>query len=65
MDTNEDWAEKKEQEKNGRYSSLLGYIKHLSHREKSGWKAFQTNFTKEYEILYTQTTSSRDWSRSG
>jgi len=36
MDTNEDWAEKKEQEKNDRYSSLLGFINHLSHREKSG-----------------------------
>jgi len=45
MDTNEDWAEKKEQEKNDRYSSNLGFINHLSHREKSGWKASQTNFT--------------------
>jgi len=45
MDTNEDWAEKKEHEKNDRYSSLLGFINHLSHREKSGWKASQTNFT--------------------
>jgi len=45
MDTNEDWAEKKEQEKNDRYSSLLGFINHLSHRERSGWKASQTNFT--------------------
>ena len=45
MDTNEDWAEKKEQEKNDRYSSQLGFINHLSHREKSGWKASQTNFT--------------------
>ena len=24
---------------------LLGFINHLSHREKSGWKASQTNFT--------------------
>jgi len=45
MDTNEDWAEKKEQEKNERYSSHLGFINHLSNREKSGWKASQTNFT--------------------
>jgi len=45
MDTNEDWAEKKEQEKNDRYSSHLGFINHLSYREKSGWKASQTNFT--------------------
>ena len=45
MDTNEDWAEKEEQEKNDKYSSLLGFINHLSHREKSGWKASQTNFT--------------------
>jgi len=45
MDTNKDWAEKKEQEKNDRYSSHLGFINHLSHREKSGWKASQTNFT--------------------
>jgi len=46
MDTNEDWAERKEQEKNDRYSSLLGFINHLSHREKSGWKASQTNSTR-------------------
>ena len=45
MDTSEDWAEKKEQEKNDRYSSHLGFINHLSNREKSGWKASQTNFT--------------------
>jgi len=45
VDTNEDWAEKKEQEKNNRYSSFLGFINHLSNREKSGWKASQTNFT--------------------
>jgi len=45
MITNKDWAEKKEQEKNDRYSSHLGFIKHLSHREKSGWEASQTNFT--------------------
>jgi len=45
MDTNEDWAEKKEQEKNDRYSSHLGFINHLSNREKSGWKASQSNFT--------------------
>jgi len=46
MDTNEDWAEKKEQGKNDRYSSHLGFINnHLSHREKSGWKATQPNFT--------------------
>ena len=45
MDTVEDWAERKEQEKNERYGPLLGFINHLSHREKSGWKASQTNFT--------------------
>jgi len=45
MDTNEDWAEKKEQEKNDRYRSHLGFINHLRHREKSGWKASQTSFT--------------------
>jgi len=45
MDTNEDWAEKKEQEKNDKYSSHLGFINHLSNRDKSGWKASQTNFT--------------------
>jgi len=45
MDTNEDWAEKKEQEKNDRYSSHLGFINHLSYREKSGWKSSRTNFT--------------------
>jgi len=45
MDTNEDWAEKKEQEKDDRYSSYLGFINHLSKREKSGWKTTQINFT--------------------
>jgi hypothetical protein len=45
LDTNEDWAEKKEQEENDRFSSHLGFINHLSHRGKSGWKASQTNFT--------------------
>ena len=45
METNEDWADKKEQEENYRYSSQLGFINHLSYREKSGWKASQTNFT--------------------
>jgi len=47
MDTNEDWAEKKEQEKDDRYSSHLGFINHLSKREKSSWKATQINFTTE------------------
>jgi len=45
MDTNDDWAEKKEQEKIDRHSSHLGFINHLSNREKSGWKASQTNLT--------------------
>jgi len=44
IDTNEDWAEKKEQEKNDRYSLHLGFINHLSNQEKSGRKASQTNF---------------------
>jgi len=45
MDTKEDWAERKEQGKNDRYGPLIGFINHLSHREKCGWKASQTNFT--------------------
>jgi len=45
IDTNEDWAEQKEQETNERYSFHLGFINHLSNRGKSGWKASQTNFT--------------------
>jgi len=45
MHTNEDWATKKEQEKDDRYSSHLSFINHLSRREKSGWKATQINFT--------------------
>ena len=45
MDTNEDWAEKKEQEKNDRYSSHLGSIHQFSKREKSGFKASQIDFT--------------------
>jgi len=35
----------KGQEKNDRYSSHLGFINHLSNREKIGCKASQTNFT--------------------
>jgi len=45
MDMNEDWAERKEQEKNDGYNSHLGFMNHISHWEKSGWKASQTNFT--------------------
>jgi len=45
MNTNKYWAEKKEQEKNDKYSSHLSFINHLSYREKSDWKASQTNFT--------------------
>ena len=45
MDTVEDWAERKEQGKNDRCGPLIGFINHLSHRGKSGWKASQTNFT--------------------
>ena len=65
MDTNEDWAEKKEQEKNERYSSHLGFINHLNHREKSAWNPLKPTSQQEYENLYTQTSSLRDWSRSG
>ena len=43
MDTNEDWATKKEQEKDDRYSTHLGFINHLSRRGKNGWKATQIN----------------------
>jgi len=45
MDSDEDWAAKKESEKDYRYSSHLGFINHLSRRAQSGWKASQTNFT--------------------
>jgi len=45
MDTDEDWAEKIQQEENDRYCSHLGFINHLSNQEKSGWKASQTKFT--------------------
>jgi len=65
MDTNEDWAEKKEQEKNDRYSSHLGFINHLSHREKAAGKPLKPVLQQEYEALYIQTSSLRDWSRSG
>ena len=47
MHTIEDWAEQKEQEKNDRYSSHLGFINHLSNQEKSGWKASQINCVTE------------------
>jgi len=45
MDTNKDWTTKKEQEKDDRYSSHLGFINHQRRREKSGGKATQINFT--------------------
>jgi len=45
MDNNEDWATKKEMEKDDRYSSHLGFINHLSRRGNSGWKATQIKFT--------------------
>ena len=45
MDTNQDWATKKEQEKDNRYSSHLGFINHLSRWENNGWKATQINVT--------------------
>ena len=47
MDTNEDWADKKEQEKDDRHSSHLGFINYLNKRKKSGWTATQINFTTE------------------
>ena len=45
MDTNEDWATKKEQKKDDRYSTHLGFINHLSRRGENGWKATQINVT--------------------
>ena len=65
MDTNKDWAEKKEKEKKDRYNSLLGFINHLSHRERAAGKHFKPTSQQEYEVPYTQTSSLRDWSRSG
>jgi len=44
-DTKEDWATKKEAEKENKYSSFLGFINHLIRKGKSGWKATQINFT--------------------
>ena len=41
MDTNEDWAEKKEQEKNDRYSSHLGFINHLGVKNKNTREAIR------------------------
>jgi len=35
MDTNEDWTTEKEVEKDDRYSAHLGFIGHLSRREKA------------------------------
>jgi len=69
MDTNEDWAEKKEQEENDKYSSHLGFINHLSHQEKSGWKASQINFTTEtlsmsdiiLKFFFIALNSKTDW----
>jgi len=45
MDTDEDWAIRKEGEKNGRYGTHLGFFNYLCRREKNGWKVSQTNFT--------------------
>ena len=49
--TREPWTQtkigqrKRSRRKNDRYNSLLGFINHPSHREKSGWKVSQTIFT--------------------
>jgi len=53
MDTNEDWAAKKEQEKNDRYSSHLGFIKHLSHREKKQLESLPNQFHNRSTRLST------------
>jgi len=54
MDTNEDWAEKKKQEKNDRYSSHLGFINHLEKRADG--KPLKPTLQREYEAPYTQTS---------
>jgi len=57
MDTNEDWAEKKEQEKNERYCSLLGFINHFSATGKrAAGKPLKPISQQEYEAAYTQTS---------
>jgi len=66
MDTNEDWAEKKEQEKNDRYSSHLGFINHRSNREKSAaGKPPKPTSQREFEAPFILTSSLQDWSHSG
>ena len=57
MDTVEDWAERKEQEKNDRYGPLLGFINHLSHRKKAAGRPPKPISQQEYEALYIQTSS--------
>jgi len=47
MDTNEDWAEKKEQEKNERYSSHLGFINHLSQKNKNTREAIRNRMVQK------------------
>jgi len=61
MDTAEDWAERKELEKNERYGPLIGFINHLSHRERSGCKKpLKPTSPQEYEDPYAPTSSLRD-----
>jgi len=45
MDTDEDWATRKEDEKNDRYGTHIGFLNFLCRREGNGWKVSQTNFT--------------------
>ena len=58
MDTNEDWAERKEQEKNERYGYLLGFINHLVTGKKAAGKPPKPISQQEYEVLCTPTSSS-------
>ena len=58
MDSNEDWAAKKESEKNDRYSAHLGFINHLSRR--AAGKPRKPTSQWECEASFTLTNLSPD-----
>ena len=57
MDTNKDWAEKKEQEENDRYSSHLAPSTISATGKKAAGKPLKPISQQEYEARYIQTSS--------
>jgi len=54
MDTNEDWAEKKEQEKNDRYTHTRASSTKSVNEKRAAEKPHKSTSQREYEAPYTQ-----------